>query len=247
MRTTMMIHLGNCLSLRNFVDPVGSAISNRRKSESGMTLVAVLGVMAVFAMALLAVAPSVNLDVQRERELESIRRGEEVANAIQQYVTFYRGSKLPTSIDELLEGLPQGTKKRQILRPSAATDPLSEDGKWLLVPPDPQVIASFAKRVQEFNYGLLPSNPTRFLDRYSIVLVNTVNTGSETSPDDENFTLDTDSKPFIGVVSQSTRQSVLTYYGADNHSKWYFSPLFRGSGVSITRPTRPQQGGGITR
>ena len=89
--------------------------------------------MTIFAIALLAVAPTVQIEVQREKELESIRRGEEVAEAIRLYLLHNGGTKYPDSIDELLEGLPQGTKKRQILRPSAAIDPLSEDGKWNLV------------------------------------------------------------------------------------------------------------------
>ncbi len=75
-----------------------------------MSLIAVLAVMTLFAIALLAVAPTVQQGVQREKEVEAVRRGEEVAEAIRQYVVFYRG-KLPTSIDDLLEGLPQGTKK----------------------------------------------------------------------------------------------------------------------------------------
>jgi type II secretory pathway pseudopilin PulG len=94
-----------------------------------MTLIAVMGLMVIMAVALLAVAPSVQLEVQRDKELESIRRGEEVARAIEAYVIYYRGTKLPESMDDLLEGLPQGTKKANDLRPSAATDPLSEDGK----------------------------------------------------------------------------------------------------------------------
>ncbi|MDQ3180607.1 MAG: type II secretion system GspH family protein, partial [Acidobacteriota bacterium] len=88
--------------------------------QKGLSLIAVLAVMTIFAIALLAVAPTVQQGVQREKELEQIRRGEEVAEAIRQYVDFYQGSKLPNSMDDLLEGLPQGTKKRQILRPSAA-------------------------------------------------------------------------------------------------------------------------------
>jgi type II secretory pathway pseudopilin PulG len=89
--------------------------------QEGTTLLAVMFVMAVTAIALLAVAPTVYQDVQREKELEAIRRGEEVAEAIKQYVLFYNGSKLPESMDDLLEGLPAGTKKRQILRASAAS------------------------------------------------------------------------------------------------------------------------------
>ncbi len=206
-----------------------------------MTLLAVMGLMAVFAIALLAVAPSVQMEVQREKELETIRRGEEVAEAIRQYVEFYRGAKLPNSMDDLLEGLPQGTKKRQILRASAAIDPLSEDGKWRLVKPDVQSLGGFAKRVQEYNGGLLPSNPSQVFDRWAIVLVNNLNTGtdSEVKGADEDADDSTENTPFIGVASRSKSTSVLTYYGIENHSKWVFTPLFRGTGSSNIRPSQP--------
>ncbi|CAN5408931.1 hypothetical protein BH18ACI3_BH18ACI3_20240 [soil metagenome] len=208
------------------------------KSERGMTMLAVMAVMTLFAIALLAVAPAVQLEVQREKELESIRRGEDVAEAIQKFIIFHQGRKLPESIDQLLEGLPQGTKKTQILRASSATDPLSEDGKWRLIKPDPKTIAAFAKRVQNYNNCVLPTNPTQLLDRYSIVLVNTLDTGTEgeiEEPDEENFEIVTDNTPFIGVASQSRSKSVLSYYGVENHSKWVFTPLFRGTGASSFR------------
>lgn len=216
-----------------------------RSRERGMTLYAVMAVMAVTAIMVMAAAPLVQQEVQRELELESIRRGEEVAEAIKEYVNFYNGARLPNSIDDLLEGLPQGTKKRMILRPSAAVDPLSEDGKWLLVPAEPQTIARFAKRVQAFNNGLLPPNPSRHFDRFSVMIVNVLNTEDEsdaTAPED-GMTIVTDNQPFIGVVSQSKSRSVLAYYGTENHSKWVFTPLFRGGGTTnptqITGPPRP--------
>lgn len=198
-------------------------------SERGGTLLVVMGMMVVFAIALLAVAPAVQHEVQREKELEAIRRGEEVANAIRQYVVFYNGQKLPESMDDLLEGLPQGTKKRQILRPSAAVDPLSEDGKWRLIKPDPETVAKFAKRVQDYNNGVLPSNPSRLLDRYTVIIVNSVNTESALDEDDDSFEVVTDNQPFIGVASQSRSNSILSYYGIDRHSNWVFTPLFRGN------------------
>lgn len=209
-----------------------------RQSEKGTTLLAVMGVMTLFAIALLAVAPAIQQEVQREKELESIRRGEEIATAILRYITHHGGNKLPDSIDELLEGLPQGTKKTMILRASAATDPLSVDGKWRLIKADPQTIAAFAKRVQDYNNGLLPSNSSRLLDRYSVIIVNSINTGTEdesADSDDETFDLVTDNQPFIGVASQSRSKSVLNYYGIERHSKWIFTPLFRGSGAANTQ------------
>ncbi|MBX3507041.1 MAG: type II secretion system protein, partial [Parvibaculum sp.] len=95
-----------------------------------MTMIAVMAIMVITTVALLAAAPSIYLQIQREKEEEAIRRGEEIAEAIKQYIIHHNGTKLPESIDDLLEGLPQGTKKRMILRPSAAIDPLSEDGRW---------------------------------------------------------------------------------------------------------------------
>jgi hypothetical protein len=216
-----------------------------RRGEAGMTMMAVMAIMALFAVGLLAIAPSVQLEIQREKELESIRRGEEVAEAIKEFVIYHRGTKLPESMEDLLEGLPQGTKKRMILRESAAIDPLSDDGKWRLIKPDPQTVAKFAKRVQDYNNGLLPSNPTQLLDRYSIVIVNSIDTESDddlTEPDD--FELVTDNAPFIGVASQSKARSVLTYYGIENHSKWVFTPLFRGGSgpAAPIRGSRPTIG-----
>lgn len=214
-------------------------------------MVAVLAVMTLFAIALLAVAPTVQQGVQREKELEAIRRGEEVAEAIRQYVMFYQG-KLPQSMDDLLEGLPQGTKKRQILRASAAVDPLSADGKWRLVEPPSQTFLNFGRRLQIYNNGVLPSNPppSQLLDRYAVALVNIINSKSDEDlkEDTEDETeVKTDKAPFVGVVSQSRSRSVIAYYGIENHSKWVFTPLFRGTGSSGainsggTRPVRPEE------
>jgi type II secretory pathway pseudopilin PulG len=209
-----------------------------------MSMLAILAVMAVFAMSLLAVAPTVYIEVQREKELESIRRGEEIAEAIRQYVEYYQGRKLPNSMDDLLEGIPYGTKKRMILRPSAATDPLSEDGKWLLVKPTSKAFINFAKRVQTYNNGLLPSSPSRILDQYALPLVNIVNTNSESDTEEADETeIDdtTENTPFIGVVSQSKSKSIIAYYGIENHSKWIFTPLFRGSGTTAVNPRKQEQ------
>ena len=216
-----------------------------RKSESGMSLLAIMAIMTIFGIALLAAAPTVQQEVQREKELESIRRGEEVAEAIRQYVIFHRGSKLPNSIDDLLEGLPQGTKKRQILRASAAIDPLSEDGKWQLVPLNK--MKNFARRVQNYNNGLLPSSenlPTSISNQVGAFITNIDTasaddvTASADETDEESFS--TENQPFIGVVSQSKSRSVVAYYGIENHSKWIFTPLFRGSRTAQAGGRRPE-------
>jgi type II secretory pathway pseudopilin PulG len=208
-----------------------------KANESGMTLFAVMAIMAVFAIGLLAVAPSVQQEIQREKEQEAIARGEEVAEAIRQYVIFYRGSKLPNSMDDLLKGLPQGTKNRMILRASAAIDPLSEDGKWRLIKADTSTLGPFARRVQNYNGGVLPGNSSPIFDRWSGQLVNSLNVDLDSDDEADDFEVVTDNQPFIGVASQDKGKSVIAYYGIENHSKWIFTPLFRG--VGRTGPVRP--------
>jgi type II secretory pathway pseudopilin PulG len=209
-----------------------------------MSLISIMAVMTLVSIALLAVAPSIQVSVKREKELEAIRRGEEIADAIRQYVDFYQGNKLPDSIDELLEGLPAGTKKRMILRASAAIDPLSEDGKWRLIKPDSQAFLNFGRRVQNYNNGILPSSPSRILDKFALPLVNIINTETEgdlrEADEAEIEDLATENQPFIGVASQSRSKSVLAYYGLENHSKWIFTPLFRGAGAASFNPAKIQ-------
>ena len=94
----------------------------RSRSDRGYTLVALLVVMSLMALFALAAAPQVRQQAQREREKEAIFRGDQVADAIRSYYR-YRGAQgvnsLPTSMEQLLEGIPRGTKKLQILRSEA--------------------------------------------------------------------------------------------------------------------------------
>ncbi len=217
-----------------------------KNGERGAGLIVLMALMTIMTITLLALAPSVQQQVQRDKELEEIRRGEEVADAIREYVTHYQGAKLPNSIDDLLEGLPAGTKKRQILRPSAAIDLFAEDGKWRLVQVNSGSLKNFARRVQIYYGGMLPSNPEpKFFDRYTIsALVNVLDTDSaedmtsSAEETDETSEDATDNTPFIAVVSGSKQKSVIAYYGIENHSKWLFTPLFRGSGVRSVTGTR---------
>jgi hypothetical protein len=122
-----------------------------------------------------------------------------------------------------------------ILRPSAATDPLSEDGKWRLVKPTSQAFINFGKRVQTYNNGVLPSSSSKFLDDHALGLVNVLATKSEDDAeesDESEFDDVTEGVSFIGVVSGSRSKSIIAYYGIENHSKWIFTPLFRGTGIS---------------
>ena len=98
--------------------------------EQGGALIALLALMTIMALVLLTAAPNLWLEAQRARELEAIRRGEEIADAIRVFAQY--NQRLPKNMDELLEGVnvPGRTKKLMILRESAARDPLSSSGEW---------------------------------------------------------------------------------------------------------------------
>src|SRR6266478_7661517 len=115
--------------------PIAMRIT-KSNGEGGYALVALLVVMSLLALFAMSAALNVKQQAQREREKEAIFRGEQVADAIRSYYTF-KGSRggvnsLPTEMDQLLEGIPRGTKKLQILRAEAAHDPLSSSGEWKL-------------------------------------------------------------------------------------------------------------------
>lgn len=202
----------------------------RRVGERGYTLVALLALMTILALAMITVAPNIRQQAQRERELEAITRGEEVAEAIRLYILEKR--TLPTSMEQLLEGLPRGTKKLQILRPNAAIDPLTESGKWKLMKPKGPDMIEFQRQVMLYNSGTMPRtrDEQRVPNVYTQVLV-IINQLADIKSDDEAPGDEDDSEdstgPFIGVASRSRRNSVITYYGIDRHDQWVFTPLFR--------------------
>ncbi len=202
----------------------------RLSDEHGYALVALLVVMSLMALLALAAAPQVRQQAQREREKEAIFRGEQVAAAIRLYYQ-YRGNQgvnsLPTSMDQLLEGIPRGTKKLQILRSEAARDPLSSSGEWRLVGPTSPEIGRFVRSVTVYSAGVPPAPRLPGLAGLIPQMTNILDTDStDTAPGGEDTSANS-SGPFLGVASRSQRNSVMTYYGIERHDEWIFTPLFR--------------------
>jgi type II secretory pathway pseudopilin PulG len=207
---------------------------SEQRSEEGYTLVALLAVMTVLAIFAMAAAPGIRQQSQREREMETIFRGEQVAEAIRVYYSYQQrrvgngDAALPTSIDQLLEGLSSGTKKVQILRPSAARDPLSDSGEWSLVRPRSSALADFQRSLLLYTRNFRPPTNDQQLKAVEQLMAPPVLptlgialTGASSADDD------TSSAPFIGVASSSRSRSVIYYYGIDRHDGWIFTPLFR--------------------
>jgi type II secretory pathway pseudopilin PulG len=210
------------------------AENSKRLSEQGYTLVALLALMTVLALFAAAAAPSVRQQAQREREVEAIFRGEQVATAISLYYSSRQGrfgagdASLPTSMDQLLEGLPMGTRKVQILRPSAARDPLSESGEWKLIRPRSSELADFQRSIMLFAGNMRPPTHNPQLQQVEQLMAPPVlptlglASAGTTSLGDDNST-----GPFIGAATRSRTDSIIHYYGIGKHSEWIFTPLFR--------------------
>ena len=207
--------------------------SRPRHGERGYTLVALLAVMSLLMLFAMAAASNLQQQGQREREKEAIFRGEQVADAIRSY---YRSkgaqgvNSLPTSMDQLLEGIQvRGTKKLQILRVSASRDPLSKSGEWKLISPTSQDLGGFVASLTVYTGGAPPTPKREFAALATLIprvvdVLNTQSTNTAAGGDDTSANAD---GPFLGVASRSQRNAVITYYGIDRHDGWIFTPLFR--------------------
>jgi type II secretory pathway pseudopilin PulG len=211
-----------------------------RRSEAGYTLVALLAMMTVVALFAMAVAPSVQQQAQREREQEAIFRGEQVAEAIRSYYRYRVNTvraggaqALPTSMDQLLQGIPVpgGSKNRQILRASAARDPLTIEGEWRFILPRTDALIDFQQSIMFYSGNVLPAprDPQiAQLQQFAVPpIVPTATLGALSSTRSTSSIDDDATGPFVGVASRSKRESVLTYYGIERHDQWIFTPLFR--------------------
>src|ERR1700686_2223593 len=192
--------------------------NSKLNDDRGYALVALLVVMSLMALFAMAAASNVKQQAQREREKEAIFRGEQVADAIRSYYRFRGGqgvNSLPTNMDQLLEGIPRGTKKLQILRVEAARDPLSSSGEWKLISPTSQDFGGLVRNLTVYSGGVPPTPRRDFTALANLIpqMMNVLDDKSEnTAPGGEDNSASS-SGPFLGVVSRSQRNSVITYYG----------------------------------
>ena len=203
--------------------------------EHGYALLALLASMAILVILLSAAAPFLKHEAQREKELEAIRRGEQVAQAIRDYIRLSPGGNtLPRSIEDLAEGVSRGTKKVQVLRRSSMRDPLTSDGEWRLIKQvDTSALRSFCNDVRRYaETPLLPVVPTApkiLQDTQNAVCLplNIIGIDEPEEPEELLTEGAQTSGPFVGVASKNQSPSIINYYGIDKHSRWIFTPLFR--------------------
>lgn len=201
-------------------------------SQRGYALVALLAMMTVLMLLMTAAAPNVRQQSRRELELEAIARGEEVAEAIRAFYHISQPNRLPTSMEELMDGAPFGTKKIKVLRASASRDPLSKSGEWRLIKVQDREFPEFMRALILYTNGRQPSTMTTDNRLKAAVpnipvLGNVLDLGEEDEAPGGEITSTTSKGPFIGVASRSQRDSIIAYYGIERHDKWIFTPLFK--------------------
>ena len=83
--------------------PHGAASVRRdgRDGEKGFVLLAVLFLMVLILLSLAVAAPKVAVELQREKEQETIHRGMQYARAIREYHMQF--GSYPSSIDQLMK------------------------------------------------------------------------------------------------------------------------------------------------
>jgi type II secretory pathway pseudopilin PulG len=97
----------------------------RRRRESGAMLLAVLFMVAMMVLAALAVAPSLVMQMKRDREEEMIHRGTEYARAIKKF--YKKFGRYPANLEQL-----DNTNQIRFLR-RRYKDPMTKDGEWKLL------------------------------------------------------------------------------------------------------------------
>jgi type II secretory pathway pseudopilin PulG len=97
-------------------------IRSKRRSEEGFILIAVIFLLFLFALALSIAAPKIAMDIQRQRDLETMERGKQYIRAIQLYYRQFHS--YPPSIDALIK-----TNNMRFLR-RRYIDPITGKDDW---------------------------------------------------------------------------------------------------------------------
>ncbi len=222
------------------------------KKEHGYAMM--VGLMATLTISIIglnAAAPQVAFDSQREREEELLWRGAQVAQALLSYRSA-RGGQLPTTLEELVEGVNTGVKKIRFLRPHALCDPLlpCTPGKsnWRLVHPGDPVISEMMQNLQAYmqkkqdNPQLVSminvsiQNLSQFAPQVNLAGVGlgsqtgvqspsllNPNQGDPNAPQNESaFGSKPEKGPIVGVVSRSKDKMIRAMLDIEQYDKGLF-------------------------
>jgi type II secretory pathway pseudopilin PulG len=214
--------------------------NQEQREERGYALVGLMAVMMFMLILTTAAAPTLKLEMQREKEEEMFWRGQQIAIAIERYRAF-RGGAFPTSLEELVEGVAVGVKKIHLLRPSAICDPMTpceDETNWRLVNPGDPLAKELLEAIILFQEkNLTPINPQGIqeLARFAQLGAVTLPGQSDTQLDGVNTTTENQGAGaassdgalgamIIGVVSKKSGSMFRSYYGIEEYDHALFFP-----------------------
>jgi type II secretory pathway pseudopilin PulG len=225
-------------------------MNNRRNTnpeQRGERGYALVGLMAVMMFALIlttAAAPSLQREMQREKEEEMLWRGQQIAVALTRYRAL-RANAYPIDLKELVDGISDPTNPGRtihLLRPSAICDPMTpcEGGaNWRTVNPgDPLAKELLQAIITSQEKNKLPINPQGIQELARIAQVGSValpNGPSDTKldgvigqPEDQEGGSGSGDNgpggPIIGVVSKKSGKMFRSYYGIEKYDHALFFP-----------------------
>src|SRR6266511_3909809 len=203
---------------------------NTNQEQSGERGYALVGLMAVMMFALIlttAAAPTLQRDMQREKEEEMLWRGQQVVVALSRYRAF-RAGVFPTDLKELVKGIDINGKRVHLLRPSAICDPMTpcEEGEtnWKTINPgDPLTRELLEAIIISQEKSKIPVNPQGIQELARFAQIGTVTLPGQ--PADTQLDGDiAQGGPIIGVVSKKSGKMFRTYYGIEEYDHALFFP-----------------------
>ncbi|HEX5085488.1 MAG TPA: type II secretion system protein [Blastocatellia bacterium] len=212
--------------------------SKGQREERGYALVGLMVVMMFGLILTTAAAPTLQREMQREKEEEMLWRGQQVVVAIRNYRMF-RGGAFPTDLKELVVGVSDPTGRRiRLLRPSAICDPMTPcegegNTNWKTVNPgDPLAKELLEAIIISQEKSRLPINPQGIQELARVAQVGSVKLPGQAADTQLDGVIgqpegggdNTQGAPIIGVVSRKTGKMFRSYFGIEEYDHALFFP-----------------------
>ena len=220
-----------------------------RPAEQGYMLLAVMLAMTLMLIAMAIEAPRIAQQIKREKELELVHRGKDVANAVKHFV-HKNGGRYPNSLEQL-----ENTNHIRYLR-RRWKDPTTGEANWRLVH-----LGEAEVKIPTPNPGLNPSTNNPGLGngsgsgsgpggRSNITAPPLTGGGQQANGQGNTGTLVTSNigngqtlggGQIMGIASVNKAKSILEFNDKDEYDQWFFVYDLRleqagGTGVTVGSP-----------
>jgi type II secretory pathway pseudopilin PulG len=165
---------------------------SRPGGREGYTLIVCVIAITLLSIAVATALPLLSGQIKREKEAELVFRGLQYAEAVRVFQR--RFGRPPTTLAELMDVRPRSI--RQLWK-----DPMTEDGKWVVL----------VSGVQGQGQGQGQQQPPP--------------QGSDTAEENEleGTAQQPPTGPIIGVRSRSNKESMRNFFGATSYATWRFT------------------------